>query len=238
MGRVDGAVDQGLVRTIRHGNGEGRACEAAADAEYQIRFIEKMPHRCRYRNAARAQCQRVVLVERALAAEAGADRDRQPLGQRLQRPPGLGPMDALTGIDHRPFGVRQRPGRRLNGSRLRSVSSLDGRSIIQRFRDLFIPDIDRNFDQDRAAATILELGEGTAKYRRHLLGTGDRLGRFGDARHRGDAVEIGRHMAQIAGIAHGHHQHRHGLTKGLCDAAKSVFRTRPVLHDEDTDLAA
>ena len=44
-------------------------------------FVEEVVHRLRHGVAARAERQRMVLGERALAAEAGGDRDGQQLGE-------------------------------------------------------------------------------------------------------------------------------------------------------------
>ena len=78
--------------------------EAAADAEDQVRLVQEVMHGRRHGEAAGAERERMVLGKRALARQAGADRDRQQFGQPLQLVPGLRPMHALPGIEHRPLG--------------------------------------------------------------------------------------------------------------------------------------
>jgi hypothetical protein len=74
-------------------------------------FCDEVMHRLRHRVAARAQRQRMVLRERALAAKAGGDRGAQQFGEFAKLRPGLGPVHAGAGIDHRPLGGQDRRGR-------------------------------------------------------------------------------------------------------------------------------
>ena len=78
--------------------------EAAADAEDEVRLAHEHVQRPRHRPAARAERQRMVLGEGALALEARGDRRAEQLGQRPQLGPGLGVVDALAGVEDRPLG--------------------------------------------------------------------------------------------------------------------------------------
>ena len=96
-----------MVLPCRHRDAEVGLGEAAADAEDHVGFSEELMHRRGIASAAGAERQRMVLRERALALQAGGDRNLEQLGQLLQLVPGLRVVHALAGVDHRPLGVEQ-----------------------------------------------------------------------------------------------------------------------------------
>ena len=100
------------------------------------------------------------------------------------------------------------------------------------------PQVVRHLDEDRAAAAGAQALEGAPHHVRQLLGRRHRLGRLGDALHGDGGEEVAVDPGHALGIAHGHHQDRHGLAIGLGDAAVGVLGAGAVLHDEHADLLA
>ena len=96
-----------MVLPLRHRDAVIRRREAAADAEDEVGFFQEMMHRRRNREAARAERQRVRLGERALALQAGGDRNREQFGELPQLAPRFRPMHALAGVKHRAFRGEQ-----------------------------------------------------------------------------------------------------------------------------------
>src|SRR5207245_7893009 len=78
---------------------EHRPREARPDAEDEVRLAEEVVDPLRPRQRARAEGERVVLGERALALERREDRNLGELGDRAELLPGLGVEDALAGDD-------------------------------------------------------------------------------------------------------------------------------------------
>jgi len=95
-------VDDGLARW--HRDAEVRLRERAADAEDDVRLFQEMMHRRRDREAPGAQRQRMRFGKRALALQAGGDRNGEQFGELLELAPRFRPMHALAGIEHRPLG--------------------------------------------------------------------------------------------------------------------------------------
>ena len=169
-------MDDGLA--LRHGDAERGFGEGAADAEDHVGLGEEFRHRARHREAARAERQRMRLRERRLAAEAGGDGNREPLGQPLQLRPGLRVMHALAGIDHRPLGVDQQRGCFLHMHGVGAVAGAQHRRVVQRLRHFLVPHVGRDFDDHGSAAAVLQLGEGAAEDVADLGREVDRLGRI------------------------------------------------------------
>ena len=113
-----------------------------------------------------------------------------------------------------------------------------GGPVGERLGHLFVIDVVRDLDQDRAAAAALEAREGAPEDVRDLRARGDRLGRLGDVAHVEDGVEVRRDVGEAAGIALGQDQDRHRLAIGLGDAAEGVLGAGAVLHREHADLLA
>ncbi len=210
----------------------------AADAEDHVGGVQEVAHGLGDRRPARTQGQGMGLVEGALALQAGADRRGQELGQALQLAIGLGPVHALAGVDHRPLGLDQDLGRRLDRLGIGGEAGAQHRLIDQGLGDLLVHDVPGDLDQRRARAAIPELGEGAAQDVGGLGRQVDRLGELGDAGHLDGGVVVVGHMGEAARITLGQHQHRHGLRIGLGDAAIGVLGARPVLHGEDAHLFA
>ena len=198
----------------------------------------KLLHRLGIGAAARAQRQRMRLVEGALALEAGADRDRQQFGQLLQLGIGLGPVHALAGIDHRTLGRHQHLGGFGDRRRIGTVLGDDHRLVVQRIGRVLGIGVGRQLDDDRRAAAVAQQAEGAAHDVDDLAAVGDRLGVLGDMRHRQGRVEVGRHMGDAARVALRNHQQRNRFAEGLGDAAIGVLRTGAALHAEHAHPAA
>ena len=116
-----------------------------------------------------------------------------------------------------------------------AVAGAQHRRIVQRFRHLLVPHVGRDFDDDRPAAAVLQLGEGAAEDVADFGGDIDRLGRFRERPHRLAGIEVGVDIGEPARIAHRQHQHRNGFSITLRDAAHGVFGAGPVLHAERAD---
>jgi hypothetical protein len=229
-------VDDRLA--LRHGDAEVGLGEGAADAQDHVRLVEELAHRLRIGAASRAQRQRMGLVEAALALEAGADRDREQLGEFLELGIGLGPVHALTGIDHRALGRHQHLGGLGDLVRSGTVLGDDDRLVIQRIGRVLGIGVGRQLDDHRRAAAVAQHVEGAAHDVDDFLAVGDRLGVLGDVRHGQRRVEVGRHVGDAARVALRDHQQRHRFAVGLGDAAVGVLRARAALHAEHAHLAA
>ena len=105
IGRIDGVVDDCLAD--RHRDAEVRLRERAADAENEVRLFEEVVHRRRDREATRAERERMRFGKRALALQAGGDRNGEQLGELLQLAPRFRPVHALARIEHRAFRREQ-----------------------------------------------------------------------------------------------------------------------------------
>ena len=209
--------------------------ERAADAENHVGLGEEFRHRARHREAAGAERQRMRLRERRFAAEAGGDGDGEPFGQPLQLRPGLRVMHALAGIDHRPLGADQQRRRFLDMHGVGAVAGAQHRRVVQGLRHFLVPHVGRDFDDHRAAAAVLQLGEGAAEDVADFGGDVDRLGRFRKRLHRLAGIEVRLDIGKPPRIAHRQHQHRHGFAVALRDAAHGVFGAGAVLHAEGAD---
>ena len=236
MRGIERGVDDGLA--LRHGDAEVGLGEGAADAQDDVGAVEEASHRLRVGAPARAQRQRMGLVEAALALEAGADRDGQKLGQFLQLGIGLGPVHALAGIDHRPLGGHQHLGGLGDGRRIGAVLGDDHRLVVQRIGRILGIGVGRQLDDHRRAAAVAQQAEGPAHDVGDFLAIGDRLGVLGDMRHRQGRVEVGRHVGDAARIALRDDEQRNRFAEGLGDAAIGVLRARAALHAEHAHPAA
>ena len=98
VGGVDGVVDECLSRR-REANAVVGRREARADAEHEIGLRDVHRDGARQRSAARAERQRMVLGERALAFEARRDRRLEQLGDGLELGPRFRVVHALPCID-------------------------------------------------------------------------------------------------------------------------------------------
>ena len=147
-------------------------------------------------------------------------------------------MHALTGIDHRPLGADQHRGGLLHMHGIGAVTGAQHRRVVQRLRHVLVPHVGRDFDDDRPAAAVLQLGEGAAEDVADLGCDVDRLGRFRERPHRLAGVEVGVDIGEPPRIAHRQHQHGDGFAVALRDAAHGVFGAGPVLHAERADRMA
>src|SRR5690606_24746867 len=158
IGRIQRRVDDRLAR--RHLHAEVRARETAADSEDYVGFLQEVVYRLRHRTAAGAERERMVFRKGALALEAGGDRCREQLGEPLKLRPGLGVMNPLPRIDHRPLRLYQYLGdlfRRLwIGATLRTGNGL----VVQRLRYLFVEDVGGDLDHCRPGAPVAQHREG------------------------------------------------------------------------------
>ena len=221
----------------RHLDAEVGLRERAADAEDQVRLVEEGAHRLRDGEAARAERQRMRLGKGALAAEAGRHRNGQQLGQLLELAPGLGPMHARAGVDHRPLGGDQHLGRFADGVGVGAGADRLRAHVVLGIA-LRGPQVVRHLDQHRAATARAQALEGAPHHVRQLLGRRHRLGRLGDVLHGERGEEVAVDPGHALGVAHGHHEDRHGLAVGLGDAAVGVLGAGAVLHHEHADLLA
>ena len=191
-------------------------------------------------DAARAQGQRVVLREGALAGQRRHHRRFEEFGQRLQLRPGLAVMHALPRHDDRALGGDQRLGDLRH--RFRVGAALEARRLgvfgDQRVRNFVAQYVGRKLDQYRTGAAVPDLGEGAPQRldgrvrHRHLL---RRFGHVAEVERR---VEIRLNLVDVAGIAGRQHDDRAGIAIGLRHPAKGVLGARAVLHHEDADLVA
>ena len=149
---VERGVDDLLPR--RHLHAEVGLGEGTPDAEDEVGIVEEMPHRLRDRQPARTERQRMILGEGGLAAEARRHRRREQFRQRLELRPGLRPVHARAGVDHRPLRRRQRIRRARDIRRIRPVARGDDRCVVQRLRHLLVPHVGRDLDQHGTAATV------------------------------------------------------------------------------------
>ena len=83
--------------------------------------------------AARAQGQRVVLREGALAREGGHDRGLEELGQLHQLAGGLGVQHALARLDDGTLGGQQRGGGTADVGRVGLLQDSAGRFVVEQF---------------------------------------------------------------------------------------------------------
>ena len=228
-------MDDGLAG--RHRDAEIRLREAAADAEDEVALLEEVMHRRRDREAARAERQRVRFGKRALALQAGGDRNGEQLGELLQLAPGFRPVHALARIEHRALGGEQH---------FRGFAHRIGIGTgAQRPRDdvvgrvgFLVPHVVRHLDQHRPAAPGAQPREGAAHDRGQLLARRDRLGRLGDAAHLDAGIVVALDPGEPARIAARHHQDRHRLAPRLRDAAIGVLGAGAVLHHEHAEIPA
>jgi hypothetical protein len=160
------------------------------------------------------------------------------LGQPLQLRPCLGVMDALAGINHRTLGVDEQCGRLLDMGGVGAIAGAQDRRVVQRFRHLLVPHVGGDLDDDRAAAAVLQFGEGAAENVADLVGDNDRLGGLGVGLHRLAGVEIRVDVCDPPRVALRQHQHGDGLAVALRDAAHGVLRAGAMLHAESPDGAA
>ena len=123
---------------------------------------------------------------------------------------GLGPVDALPGIDDRPLGRDERVGRR--GDRLadRARSGCARPAHSRAVPAISSPSTSQGSSTSTGRGRPLR---SWVKARRSTLptsaGGGQRLGMLGDAAHRAHGVEIVGHVSEAAGIALRQDQHRH-----------------------------
>ena len=157
---------------------------------------------------------------------------------RLQLRPRLGVVHALAGVDHRTLGVDQELCGFLDMRGIGAIPRAQHRRVVQGLGDFLVPHVGRDLDDDRAAATVLQPGEGAAQDVADLIGNRDRLGRLGVRLHRLTRIEVRVDVGDPPRVALRQHQHRDGLAVGLRDAAHGVFRAGTVLHAEDADVLA
>lgn len=178
------------------------------------------------------------LRERRLAAEARCDRNSQPFGEPLQLRPGLRVVHALAGIDHRPLRIDEEACGFPHMHGIGAVAGAQHRGVVEGLRHVLIPHVRGDLDDDRTATAVLQLGEGAAEDVGDLGCQDDRLGGLGKCLHHLAGVEVGFDMRQSPLIAHGQHQHRHGLAEALRNPAHGVLRAGAVLHAERADAAS
>ena len=121
--------------------------------------------------------------------------------------------------------------------RVGAVAGAQHRRVVQRLRHFLVPHVGGDFHDHRAAAAVLQFGEGAAKDVADFAGEDDRLGRFGERPHRLAGIEVRIDIGKPARIAHRQHQHGHGFAVALRDAAHGVLRAGAVLHAERADRA-
>ena len=204
---VQRRVDHRLA--LGHRDAEVRLGERAADAEQHVAIVEEVAHLLRIGATARAQRQRMGLVEAALALQRRADGNRQKLGQLLQLVIGFSPMYAMTGIDDRALGCDQHLGGFLHRRGIGAVFGRDDRLVGQRIGRVLDIGLGRELDDHRRAAAVAQQAEGPAHDVLDLLARGDRLGVLGDMRHGQRRIEVGRHVRDAPGIARRDDQQRH-----------------------------
>ncbi len=197
-----------------------------------------MRHRLGVSVAARTQGERVRLVERALARQAGAHRNGEQLGELLQLLIGLGPMHALSGIQHGTLGVHQNIGCLGYGFRIRRRTRAHHRCVLERLRDFIVKGVVRNLDDHRLGAAVAQLRERAPEDVGHFGADRDGLAVFGHAGHLQRRVEIEGQIRIAARIAGRQNQHRNRVAESLRDTAVGVLGSRAVLHAERAQLAA
>ena len=160
VSRIEGGVNDRLA--LRHGYAVVGGGEAAADAQDHIGIPQELEDRFGDGSAARAERQRMRLGERALALQARGDRTLEQLGERLELRPGLGVVDALPGVDHRPLGGDERRGDPRNVLRIgRDLEARRG-LVAQRLRHVFTEQAHRKLDEHRPGPAVAHLRERAA----------------------------------------------------------------------------
>ena len=178
----------------------------------------------------------MVLREGALALEARGHRRLEQLGQLAQLAPRLGVVDALARVDDRPLGRHQRRRHRGHGLRVGAEAHARRGDVAERLGHLFLEDVDRDLDQDRARAPVLDLGEGAPERVGHGVGHRHLLDPLGDVPVVDEGVEVRRDVGDAPRVAARQDDDGHGVAVGLRHAAEGVLGAGPVLHREDADL--
>ena len=119
-----------------------------------------------------------------------------------------------------------------------AVARAQHRRVVQRLRYFLVPHVGGDFDDDRTAAAVLQLGERAPKNVADFSGDVDRLGGLRERLHRLAGVEVRIDVGEPARIAHRQHQHRNGFAIALRHAAHRVLGAGSVLHAECADRSA
>ena len=223
---------------LGHRHAVVRRGEAAADAEDHVRAHQEVVELLADRAAARAERQRVVFGERALALKARRHRRLEQLGQLAELRPRLRVVDALARVDDRALGLDEHAGHFRHRLGIRAGARAERGRVGERLGHVLLEDVDGNFHEDRTRPAVLHLGEGAAHRVRHLARQQHLLAPLGDVPVVERGVEIRRDVGDPPRIAPGEHDDGDRVAVGLGHAAEAVLRARPVLHREHADLLA
>src|SRR6267142_1284987 len=228
----------GDLLALRHRDTIVGRSETAADSEDKVRVREEVVELLRDRAAARAERQRMVLGKRALALEARRHRGFEELGQIAKDLPRPRVVHPLAGIDDGPLRRHERFGHLRDVARIRRRLEPRCGRVVDRLRDVLSEQIDREFDQHRPGATVLDLGERAAHRVDHRVGDDDLLTPLRDVLEVQKRIEVGLDVRDPPRVAPGQDDDRHRVAVGLGDATEGVLGARAVLHREHADPLA
>ena len=234
---VDGALHHHLAAgDLSRGEVAG---EARADAEDRVGLVEEVARHLGHRVGGRAQGERMVLGEGALAAVGRGDGGVEQFRERRELLAGLGPEDALAGEDHRALGREQRrDGVAHVGGIAGAAMRRDGAVVRDRRIGLFGAHVGGGLEQHGRAAAGAQEGVGAAQE----LGDAPRLvdlrAPLGDAAVVQRGAEVGVRPGRAAGRAAGQDEDRHRVGEGVRDAAVGVLDAGARLGDDDAVAAA
>ena len=198
---IERGVDDRLA--LRHRHAEVRFGEAAADAEDQVRFLEEVVHRPGMARPPEPSASGCVSGKALLPSRLVQTGMASSSASALQLVPGLRPVHALAGIEHRPLRLREHRRGLTHGLQVgrRSRSATGG--VVESPVDLLVrtcrpaprPAPDR---RGRCASARRRGGRCSPILRRR----GHRLGRLGDVAHLTAGVVVAADMRDAARIAH------------------------------------
>ena len=209
-----------------------RPRETRADGEYQIGLLQEVPRALRVRHRGRAQRERVVFGEGALARHRGGHRRLEKLGYLLQLVPSLRVEAALPCVYHRTLGLQQRLCNLSNSPRRRHGLVPKDRRVVQLARKLLRPDVARGLKEHGAALARPKLVEGAAHEFGDALDHVDLCAPLGDVRVVVVGAEVRLDECLGLELASGKQQDGRVVRKGLGRSRKGVLAPGALLHGE------
>ncbi len=235
---VIGGVDERLA-----GRDTGRhpvAGEATSDAEDHVGLAEILQGVPGHGRATGAECQRVILGERALGFHRGHDRSLEQVGQLEQIIRRLGVQHPLAGVNHRPPRLAKHAGRRLDLARIGAGRRHLDRPVRldQGVGHVLVQDVGGDLDHRRARAAHAHHADGPAHDVRDLSAHGDGLDGLGHRRVRARRAEQGEDLGTVARMPERQEQHRRGIGVRGGHAGEGVLGPGAILHAEDGERLA
>ena len=207
--------------------------EAGADAEHDVAGVQVMATVAGVDDAARAQSQRMILGEGALAVGRGHHGRLQQVGQRHQFGRRFRIEHALTGKNHRRTGFDEQASGIVDVAWVgRGAHRADGRVVERRVADVGLHHVGGNFNHHGAEAAGFQRREGAPHHRHDVAGLHDGLDRFGHRRIGARRVEHREGVGDVTRMTQRQQQHGARVGKGAGDAGKRILRTGAVLHGE------